>query len=202
MRGKTSVSGREKKKITKPKRCGPAGYLTKTDVRRWIKRVSAVDPVMGVCTAVQYKATRRISDILNVKKEDGRSNGVYVGNQKSGKRKKTFVPLSTRDSQKLLDLGAGKKAKDRLFPFTRQHYNYRIIEARTGWSTIAKGSCDAKDVTTHSMRRSAATHLFEAGVSIPTIKKHGDWDSLDSLMQYLHSGGKQQQRVQQLLAYA
>lgn len=68
-------------------------------------------------------------------------------------------------------------------------FDSRYSQRGVQWviKTIAKKACITKEVHTHTLRHSYATHLLEDGVSIIMVQQLLGHERIESTMEYLHS---------------
>ncbi|ACU07654.1 probable integrase [Flavobacteriaceae bacterium 3519-10] len=74
-------------------------------------------------------------------------------------------------------------------PFASKDFDSRYSQRGVQWviKTISKKAGITKEVHTHTLRHSYATHLLEDGVSIIMVQKLLGHERIESTMEYLHS---------------
>lgn len=107
--------------------------------------------------------------------------------------KDRYVPLSEHLIRGIKTYIAAEHPKDYLFNGQPQDrsggdFDSRYSQRGVQWAvkTVARQAGIDKDVHTHTLRHSYATHLLEDGVNILTLQKLLGHASIDSTMAYLH----------------
>jgi len=112
--------------------------------------------------------------------------------QSKGKKDR-YVPLSEHVIRGIKTYIAAEHPKDYLFGGQPQDraggdFDSRYSQRGVQWAvkTVAKQAGILKEVHTHMLRHSYATHLLEDGVNIITLQKLLGHESIDTTMEYLH----------------
>lgn len=103
-----------------------------------------------------------------------------------GKGKKDrYVPLSEHIIRGLKKYIAAEHPEDYLFG---GQFDSRYSQKGVQWAvkSVAKQAGITKDVHTHTLRHSYATHLLEDGVNIVSLQKLLGHESIETTMEYLH----------------
>ena len=108
--------------------------------------------------------------------------------------KDRYIPLPTSTLHLLRRHWVTHRHPRFLFPArTRKHKGASTAKtsmapstAQTAMTKITKSLEFQKKVSTHTLRHSYATHLFEAGVSLKSIQKYLGHSSLQTTLMYLH----------------
>ena len=107
--------------------------------------------------------------------------------------KDRYVPLSEHLIRGIQKYIASERPKDYLFHGQPQErgggdFDSRYSQRGVQWAvkTVAKAAGILKEVHTHTLRHSYATHLLEDGVNIVTVQKLLGHAHIESTMAYLH----------------
>jgi len=151
---------------------------------------------------LQCMTGRRGMDIRQLTYKDVPSDltRVRVGDTKNrkiaGSRGKCcWVPIAPKPDTKeflteaLKDLKEhdGARQCDKIFGFGYEAFEKKIREARTSFTPKGANSCPADLITSHTPRRSLASHLYRQGAALSVIMKMTGHTNVDSLMHYIHS---------------
>lgn len=120
-----------------------------------------------------------------------------------GKGKKDrYVPLSEHLIRGIKKYIMAEKPQDYLFngqPNGRAggDFDSRYSQRGVQWAVkqVAKAAGVKKEVHTHTMRHSYATHLLEDGMDIMTLKELLGHQNIETTMEYLHIAQLESQRV-------
>lgn len=106
--------------------------------------------------------------------------------------KDRYVPLSEHLIRGIRSYVAAEKPREYLFEGTGnpegKGFDGRYSQRGVQWAvkTVARQAGVLKEVHTHTLRHSYATHLLEDGVNILTLQKLLGHASIDTTMEYLH----------------
>lgn len=115
---------------------------------------------------------------------------VHVVQSKGGKDR--YLPLSEHLVRGIRTYISSERPKSFLFEGTGnpegKGFDSRYSQRGVQWAvkTVAKQAGILKDVHTHMLRHSYATHLLEDGVNIITVQKLMGHQNIESTMVYLH----------------
>ncbi len=120
-----------------------------------------------------------------------------------GKGKKDrYVPLSVHLIRGLKKYIEAEKSQDYLFngqPIERAggDFDSRYSQRGVQWAVrqVAKAAGVKKEVHTHTLRHSYATHLLEDGMDIMTLKDLLGHQNIETTMEYLHIAQLESQRI-------
>jgi integrase/recombinase XerD len=164
--------------MPKVDRNGQAEILTSAQIDElWGELPPRYGALFGCC----YYTLARISEARQLRAEDV-LNGKVVYRRLNTKMKKTRTAKVSDKLQQLLDRAA-LPTSGYLFPGRGEK-----AVTRQACDLMLRQTCDYvgwKGVSTHSFRRSGATHLYVQGVPLETIRRCGGWSSLEGLQRYL-----------------
>ena len=70
-----------------------------------------------------------------------------------------------------------------------ENFNHQLRIARKSFQAHdQKYSCESCDISSHTMRKSVATHLFRQGVPLHAVAAYVGHDDIESLRRYIFSG--------------
>ena len=117
-------------------------------------------------------------------------------------RKDRYVPLSEHLIRGLIKYITAEKPKEYLFngqPNGRAggDFDSRYSQRGVQWAVqqVAKAAGIKKEVHTHTMRHSYATHLLEDGMDIITLKGLLGHENIETTLEYLQIAQLQSQRI-------
>jgi integrase len=131
----------------------------------------------------------RKSEILSIRREhvDLASHSIFVPHAKAGAR---VQPVSADLAAFLADymetLPAGTPW---LFPSVGARRGHTIDIRKPFLRAVIAAGLDAKQVVRHTLRHTAITHLVQAGVDLPTVKRISGHKTLAMVERYAHQSG-------------
>ena len=157
--------------------------LSKEEVEKVINATTS--PRSKAIVMVLYSAGLRLRECTNLKPQHIESNQmrIRVENGKGGLDRYTI--LSQRTLDVLRDYYKYQRPSEWLFAGRNGNtISRRTVERMV--TVAAEKVCKGKRVHPHTLRHSFATHLIEAGVSLPVIQKLLGHSSIKTTMLYLH----------------
>ena len=140
-----------------------------------------------------YGCGLRCMEVRNIRLKDMDFNRKLLHIVQSKGNKDRYVPLSEHLIRGIQKYIAAEHPQDYLFhgqPTQRAggDFDSRYSQRGVQWvvKTIAKQAGIIKDVHTHTLRHSYATHLLEDGVNIVTVQKLLGHANIETTMEYLH----------------
>eukprot|EP00392_Amoebophrya_sp_AT5.2_P018577 g19144.t1 len=125
---------------------------------------------------------------------------VRIGDTKTAKKRTTkgkcvWIPIQPTKETREFITSALKEMKehdcarqiDTIFNFGYEASQKKIREDRTSFAPAGGNSCPAEMITSHTPRRSLASHLYRSGTAPSVIMRMTGHKSVDSLMHYIHS---------------
>lgn len=168
---------------------GRITYLTVEQIARLIEcakhdRNAQIYPfiVIGVTTSM------RRSEILSIRVEDIdlERRVIYIPKAKAGAREQ---PITSQLVTFLRDwLAATQGESPWLFPATSR--SGHAVDVRTPFRrVVAAAGLDPDLIVRHTLRHTAITHLVQAGIDLPTVKRISGHKTLAMVERYAHQNG-------------
>jgi integrase len=131
----------------------------------------------------------RKSEILSIRREDVdlAAHTIYVPHAKAGARVQPISPdLADFLSSYVETLPPGTPW---LFPSVGSRHGH-TVDVRKGFvRSVIDAGLDPKQVVRHTLRHTAITHLVQAGVDLPTVKRISGHKTLAMVERYAHQSG-------------
>jgi integrase len=131
----------------------------------------------------------RKSEILSIRRDhvDLAANSIYVPHAKAGARAQPISP-------DLADFLAGyietlPPGSLWLFPSVGSRYGHTVDIRKAFVRSVIAAGLDPKQVVRHTLRHTAITHLVQAGVDLPTVKRISGHKTLAMVERYAHQSG-------------
>jgi integrase len=131
----------------------------------------------------------RKSEILSTRREhvDLEAHTIYVPQAKAGARVQPISPdLAEFLSSYLESLPPGTPW---LFPSVGSHHGHTVDVRKPFVRSVIAANLDPKQVVRHTLRHTAITHLVQAGVDLPTVKRISGHKTLAMVERYAHQSG-------------
>jgi len=131
----------------------------------------------------------RKSEILSIRREhvDLGANSIYVPHAKAGARVQPISPdLADFLSRYIETLPPGTPW---LFPSVGTHHGHTVDIRKAFVRSVIAAGLDPKQVVRHTLRHTAITHLVQAGVDLPTVKRISGHKTLAMVERYAHQSG-------------
>ena len=181
-------------------------YLTKEEIQQMEELDLSDDPSLAAERdrfLISYYFLTQYSDSVKIRKKDFFEKGgrTYLRYFQVKTGKECVIPA--RDAA----LAILEKRDYNLSGDTNQEANRKLktISAMAGINTVVQEGDRTgpkwKFVTTHTARRSAATHLALQGVNLKIIADLGGWEKVETLRTYLRSSGLDSAEVAKDLAF-
>ena len=137
-----------------------------------------------------YSAGLRIGEAIHLKPLDINSKSMQVHIREAKGQKDRNVMLSEKLLDQLRRYWKIYRPKGWLFPSTRSSGPVHSRTIQKAFKEVAQQSGIRRSVTPHCLRHSFATHLLEAGVSLPYIQQLLGHASINTTMIYLRVAPK------------
>ena len=131
----------------------------------------------------------RMSEILSVRREhvDLDARTIYVPAAKAGARTQPISPdLASFLKTYLETLPAGTPW---LFPSVGAKDGHTVDVRKAFVRVVTAAGLDPKEVVRHTLRHTVITHLVQAGVDLPTVKRISGHKSMAMVERYAHQSG-------------
>ncbi len=169
---------------------GRITYLTVDQIARLVECAKAdgnaqIYPfiVIGLETAM------RRSEILSIRREhiDLQRRVIYVPKAKAGAREQ---PITEHLADFLASYAAAlQPGTPWLFPSPAAKTGHTVDVRKPFRRVVAAAGLDPDQVLRHTLRHTAITHLVQAGVDLPTVKRISGHKTLAMVERYAHANG-------------
>jgi len=132
----------------------------------------------------------RLMEILSLRKENIHVDRkmIYIPKAKSGAREQ---PITNRLADFLKDhVDALPKAIPWLFPSPAAKNGHTVNIRKPFRRVVTAAGLDPDQVVRHTLRHTAITHLVQAGVDLPTVKRISGHKTLAMVERYAHANGE------------
>jgi len=182
-------------------------YLTVEQVAQLIEATKASSsPQLYPFVVIGLETSMRLSEILSIRREhiDIERRVIWIPKAKAGQREQPITAHLARflaDYIKALPLGIPW-----LFPSPASKSGHTIDIRKPFIKTVIEAGLDPKHVVRHTLRHTAITHLVQAGIDLPTVKRISGHKTLAMVERYSHQNGQHIQaamdRLQQRMSIA
>jgi len=169
---------------------GRITYLTVDQIMRLVECAKAdgnaqIYPfiVIGLETAM------RKSEILSIRREDIdlQRRVVFIPKAKAGAREQ---PITEHLGEFLASYAAAlQPGNPWLFPSPGAKGGYTVDVRKSFRRVVAAAGLDPDRILRHTLRHTAITHLVQAGVDLPTVKRISGHKTLAMVERYSHQNG-------------
>jgi integrase len=131
----------------------------------------------------------RLSEILSIRKEhvDFMNRRIYIPKAKAGARDQ---PITEQLANFLAKHVEGiPDSYPWLFPSPRSRTGHTVNINKPFKRVVEAAGLDPKQVVRHTLRHTAITHLVQAGVDLPTVKRISGHKTLAMVERYAHANG-------------
>jgi len=142
-----------------------------------------------------YAGGLRVSEVVSLRVGDIDSERMMIRIQQAKRRKDRYVPLAKHLLTILREYWKAARPKDYLFPGTGKTGHITQQSVDYACKTAMRRAGLKKNVSTHTLRHSCATHLLENGTDVRTIQVLLGHSSLKTTAIYLHVSQKTLQNV-------
>ena len=158
--------------------------LSRKELRRLFKAPLRLK--QRVMLSLIYSSGLRVSELCNLKINDIDSDRMLIRVKKSKGNQDRYVVLSKDLLSGLRRYFQSSKPKVYLFNGQQKGKPLCCSAVQQSFRLAIKKAKINKEVSVHSLRHTFATHLFEEGVDIITIKEQLGHSSIESTLVYLH----------------
>jgi integrase len=139
--------------------------------------------------AIGLETAMRRTEILSIKITDIDLNRrmIYIPKAKAGVREQ---PITTQLADYLSRyLQAATPDQIWLFPAKRASSGHTVNIEKAFRRVVKSANLDVQQVVRHTLRHTAITHLVQAGVDLPTVKRISGHKTLQMVERYSHQNG-------------
>jgi integrase len=138
---------------------------------------------------IALETSMRMMEILSIRKEhvDIKHRVIYIPKAKAGAREQ---PITAHLAEFLSEYIASSQAGTPwLFPSPGAKSGHTINIRKPFRRTVEAAELDPDQVVRHTLRHTAITHLVQAGVDLPTVKRISGHKTLIMVERYAHQNG-------------
>lgn len=165
-------------------------YLTTEQVERLLLAAKEDhNPHIYAFIMIGLETAMRRSEILAIRLEhiDLNRKLIYIPQAKAGAREQ---PITSYLS-KFLQSTTESKGQDQvwLFPASKSLTGHVVNIEKPFRRVVVAAGLDPRQVVRHTLRHTAITHLVQAGVDLPTVKRISGHRTLQMVERYSHQNG-------------
>ena len=170
---------------------GRITYLTTEQIARLVECAKAdASPIIYPFIIIGLETSMRKMEILSIRREhvDIQRRVIFIPKAKAGAREQPIT-------QHLADFLAGymsalPQGSPWLFPSPGAALGH-VMEIRKPFRRVVEAAgLDPDQVVRHTLRHTAITHLVQAGVDLPTVKRISGHKTLAMVERYAHQNGE------------
>ena len=163
-------------------------YLTQDEIETLLEVAKTDDnPAIYPFIVIALETAMRRMEILSVRIEhiDLQRRIIYIPQAKAGAREQ---PMSAYLAEFLADYLTRCTTPDQewLFPSRDSGVGHRVAIEKTFRRVVKAAGLDPAKVVRHTLRHTAITHLVQAGVDLPTVKRISGHKTLQMVERYAH----------------
>jgi len=171
-----------------------AGRITYLTVKQTQKLISCAKedgcPQIYPFIVIAIETSMRKTEVLSIQKSNINLERrvIYVPRAKSGPREQPI----TQHLADFLDnyIVASQPGTDWLFPSPAAKEGHRVDIRKPFRRVVEAAGLDPDQVVRHTLRHTAITHLVQAGVDLPTVKRISGHKTLAMVERYAHANGE------------
>ena len=170
---------------------GRITYLTTEQIDRLIKAaISDQFHQLYPFIVIGLETSLRRSEILSVKIEDIDTDKqvIFIPQSKTGAREQ---PITTHLAEFLKSyIEAAPDGQKWFFPSVKSKTGHTVNIEKPWKRVVLAAGLDPTQVVRHTLRHTAITHLVQAGVDLPTVKRISGHKTLSMVERYSHQNGE------------
>lgn len=170
---------------------GRITYLTVEQTKRLIECAKeSENPHLYPFIVIGVETSMRMMEILSIRKEniDIAKRMIYVPKAKGGQREQ---PITAHLADFLSGcIAAMPQAVPWLFPSPASKSGHAVDIRKPFIKAVEAAGLDPVQVVRHTLRHTAITHLVQAGVDLPTVKRISGHKTLAMVERYSHQSGE------------
>jgi integrase len=139
---------------------------------------------------IAVETSMRMSEILSMRREniDVQRRVIYVPHAKAGQREQ---PITAHLAAFLNDcIKALPPGTPWLFPSPAAKFGHAVDLRKPFIKAVREAGLDPSLVVRHTLRHTAITHLVQAGIDLPTVKRISGHKTLAMVERYAHQNGE------------
>ncbi|MHB9839965.1 tyrosine-type recombinase/integrase [Paraburkholderia terrae] len=175
-------------------------YLTVEQVAKFIEAAKASDnPQLYPFVVIAVETSMRMSEILSIRREnvDVQRRVIYIPKAKAGRREQPIpAHLATFLKGCIEALPPGTPW---LFPSAAAKSGHAVDIRKPFIKAVRNAGLDPALVVRHTLRHTAITHLVQAGIDLPTVKRISGHKTLAMVERYAHQNGEHIQEAMDTL---
>lgn len=139
---------------------------------------------------IATETSMRKAEILSIRKRniDLERRIIYVPRAKSGPREQPITQYLADFLAKYIE--ASQPGTDWLFPSPAAREGHRVDIRKPFRRVVEAAGLDPSQVVRHTLRHTSITHLVQAGVDLPTVKRISSHKTLAMVERYAHQNGE------------
>lgn len=173
-----------------PEGSGRIVYLTAEQANRLIEAAgSDQNGQIHLFIVIALATSMRRMEILTIRRENialGRRI-IYIPKAKAGAREQPITQHLADHLRALLD--ASDSTSPWLFPSLTSDAGHTVDVKTPFKRVVAAAGLDPKEICIHTLRHTAISHLVQAGVDLPTVKRISGHKTLAMVERYSHQNG-------------
>jgi integrase len=165
-------------------------YLTVDQIERLLKLAEG-DQNLQIYPFIKIglDTSMRKTEILSIRRQDINLHQlvIYIPKAKAGAREQ---PMTAKLGEYLATyIGTLLPGEQWLFPSPKAKKGHTVNLDKPFRRCVLAAGLDAKQVVRHTLRHTAITHLVQAGVDLPTVKRISGHKNLSMVERYSHQNG-------------
>jgi len=166
-------------------------YLTPEQIDR-LERCAREHQSLAIFLFIKIglDTSMRRMEILSIKISniDLERQRIFIPNAKAGKRNQPMTKSLAVYLREYLSNNM-ERSQVWLFPSPRSKTGHTVSIEKRFIEVVKSAGLDPGEITRHTLRHTAITHLVQAGVDLPTVQSVSGHKSLDMVAKYAHANG-------------
>jgi integrase len=169
---------------------GRIAYLTVDQIARLVDAAKQdQNPQIYPFIVIGLETSMRRTEILSIRREhvDVQRRTIYIPSAKAGAREQPITAHLATFLAGYLD--ALPEGTPRLFPSLAARSGHTVDIREPFRRVVVAADLNPREVVPHTLRHTAITHLVQAGVDLPTVKRISGHKTLLMVERYAHQNG-------------
>jgi integrase len=166
-------------------------YLTSEQASRLLESAKQdLNPHVHTFTVMGLETGMRLMEILSVRLEDIdlKKGSIHIPNGKTGSREQ---PITSHLMEFLGEQIKASHADQKwLFPSDKSKTGHVVAIEKAFRRAVERAGLDSKEIVRHTLRHTAVSHLVQAGVDLPTVKKISGHKTTAMVERYSHQNSE------------